>query len=211
MAIARKLLSLALCKKAVLIDFDNTLYRYDPCHAKAFRALHSEYRKICEPLSLKQFETEYTRAQKQVKSRTRTQAASHSRLLYLQVLIENRFGCTCPAETLRLEKVYWDTFLKSMCVEKWVLPFLKELRKNKIKSAIVTDLTAAIQMRKLEKLGLSKWVDFLISSEEAGVEKPDKKIFEYAFKKLSCKPAEALLVGDNPARDRCAGVTTYRV
>lgn len=202
---------MALCKKGVLMDFDNTVYKYDPCHEKAFRALHAEYRKICEPLSLPQFKKEYEKAREQVKSRTRHQAASHSRLLYLQVLIENRFGCTCPKETVKLEEVYWNTFLKNMRLEKWVLPFMKELRKHEIPVVIITDLTAAIQLRKIEKLALSKWITFLVSSEEAGIEKPAPAIFDYALKKIGCKAADVLLIGDSKTRDRHPAILTYRV
>ena len=211
MGISQKLLSLALSKKCVLLDLDNTVYKYDPCHQQAMDAVFSEYRKICEPVSRTVFDREYKKAQKQVKGLTKKQAASHSRLLYFQALLENRFNCTCYEETLRLEKLYWQTFMKSMRLEKWVLPFLTELKKQRIPVVIVTDLTAEIQMKKIKKLGLIKWTHALVSSEEAGVEKPDKRIFMLALKKVNCNPRQALLVGDGEHRDTCPGITTFRV
>lgn len=211
MGISQKLLSLALSKKAVLMDLDNTVYKYDPCHKKAMHTIFIEYRKICEPVSQTIFDREYKKAQKQVKGLTQKQAASHSRLLYFQAMLENRFGCTCYEETLRLEKLYWQTFMKTMRLEKWVLPFLKELKKQLIPVVIVTDLTTEIQMRKIKKLGLAKWTHALVSSEEAGIEKPDKKIFKLALKKVDCAPGNALLIGDSKQRDQCSGIITFHV
>ena len=44
-------------------------------------------------------------------------------------------------------------------------------------------------------------MDFLVTSEEAGRDKPDSPIFELALKKAGCTPAEALMVGDNFTHD----------
>lgn len=211
MDITRKLLSLALNKKGILLDIDNTVYRYDPCHKKAQQAAYELYKELCEPISKANFERACDTARKQIKTRTKNQAASHSRLLYFQRMLENRFGCTCYKESLKLERIYWQTFLKVIKLEPWVMPFLKEIRRGKLKVAFVTDLTAEIQMRKLDKLGLSAWTDFLVSSEEAGIEKPDPKIFQLALKKINCSPKEVLLIGDNKKRDVFKGMTTFYV
>ena len=62
-------------------------------------------------------------------------------------------------------------------------------------------MLAGIQMRKIRQLGLAERVDFLVTSEEAGRDKPDAAIFRLALYKAGCAASEALMVGDNFAHD----------
>lgn len=62
-------------------------------------------------------------------------------------------------------------------------------------------MLADIQMEKLVRLGLAERVDFLVTSEEAGIDKPQRAIFDLAMRKCGVQPDEALMVGDNFAHD----------
>ena len=188
-------------KKAVFLDLDNTLYSYAPCHAEALKSAFRTYRKYVAILSWKTFCSRYGHARKIIHERLAGQAASHSRLLYFQTLLELSSSRTDPRNTLRLEKSYWDAFLKRMRLKPWVLPFLRFCRKNRKAVLVVTNLTTDIQLRKLRELRLEKFVDYLVSSEEAGIEKPGIGIFRLALKKSGCRPGEVLMIDDeSPAR-----------
>ena len=52
-----------------------------------------------------------------------------------------------------------------------------------------------------EKLDLVDRVDFLVSSEEAGMDKPGAPIFWLALQKCGCTADEAIMVGDNFRHD----------
>lgn len=201
----KKLLDACRDKKAVFLDLDNTLYAYAPCHEAGLRSAWRAYRRL-ERVSFAGFLKAYDAARRSVKTRTRNQAASHSRLLYFQAMLESRYGWTAFAGTLALEKAYWDAYIKRIRLRPWVFPFLRELRKQGKRVLIVTDLTARIQFEKLISLKLASLVDFIITSEEAGVEKPDREIFSLALKKAGCRPGEAVMIGDDPKKDRNAGV-----
>ncbi len=54
----------------------------------------------------------------------------------------------------------------------------------------------------LERCGLGADLDGVITSAGAGVRKPDPAIFIPALELASCRPAEALHVGDSPDEDR---------
>ena len=58
-----------------------------------------------------------------------------------------------------------------------------------------------MQFRKLEALGVLKLFDFVVSSEEAGYEKPDKVLFMLCVSKSGCDASECLYVGDNLKSD----------
>ena len=62
-------------------------------------------------------------------------------------------------------------------------------------------MTAQIQYRKIDKLGLSNDIDFMVSSEETGLEKPSPIMFELALKKMNVKANEAAYFGDSLERD----------
>ena len=72
---------------AILFDTDNTLYPYDPAHAAAQRAVRD---KVVKTFSIKpaDFDKTFKEAREQVKSRLKGTASSHSRLLYLQRMLE---------------------------------------------------------------------------------------------------------------------------
>ena len=69
------------------------------------------------------------------------------------------------------------------------------------KIALCTDMTSHIQYRKIERLGLSHFVDFMVSSEETGLEKPSPAMFNLALKKLNVEADRAAYFGDSPDRD----------
>ena len=58
-----------------------------------------------------------------------------------------------------------------------------------------------IQHRKIKKLGLGEYVDYLVTSEEAGTEKPGRRIFERVMEKMGHGSEELLMVGDSERRD----------
>lgn len=186
-------------KKAVILDLDNTLYEYQPCHKHALRTVYGLYCRKVKPVSFEFFLKQYEKARGQVHQRLKGTASSHSRLLYFQILLE---GKAPVSETLEFEKKYWDSFLKQMRLEHWVRPFLDFCRKEKKKICIVTNLTSAIQMSKLKKFKIDVKIDYLVTSEEAGHEKPHPAIFRLALQKLNSTPRDIFCLGDDPKTDR---------
>lgn len=201
----------ASAKKAVFLDLDNTLYAYEPCHQAGLKAAFQYYRLKAGPLSWKAFLNAYHAGRQVIHKRLAGQAASHSRLLYFQTLLEVRLGKTNHGFALGLEAAYWNAFLKRMKLAGWVLPFLRYCREQGKKVLLVTNLTTAIQLRKIQKLGLRRWIDFLVTSEEAGVEKPHPSIFKLALRKATCSSRDALVVGDDPASDQVSSLDFFRI
>ena len=83
----------------------------------------------------------------------------------------------------------------------YVVPLLQKYQENGIRIAVLTDMTAHIQYRKLERLGLTNYVDFIVTSEEAGGEKPERVMFELILDKLQLAAEDVLMVGDSQTKD----------
>lgn len=186
--------------KGLLVDLDDTLYLYEPVHKKAFEACCKQAEDLYG-INRDLFRELWKVARDKVHTDVHGQGASHSRLLYLQKVHELHQGKTNAEFALKLEQVYWSTFLSEMSFRKGIEVFLQNAKSAGIKMAIVTDLTAQIQLQKWEKLQLNRYFDFLISSEEAGVEKPSPYIFELALDKLQLNSSQVAMIGDNVAKD----------
>ena len=76
-----------------------------------------------------------------------------------------------------------------------VIPTLKELKEHHLTIGLVTNMDS--EMRSLcKKLGLGPYLDFVITSGEVGVDKPQPQIFLEALKRAGVEAEEALHVGD---------------
>lgn len=182
--------------KGILLDLDNTLYDYPPMHKAALDTVLAEISRVID-VSTATLEGMYCRAQAVGKQRLEGKAASHSRILYIQWMLES-LGIFSYRFALDLENLYWNTFLDTMTL----LPGMEEfLRRAMLPICIVTDLTATIQMRKIIRLGIAPQVRFMVSSEESGVEKPHPFIFWCAVRKLGLTPEECVMIGDSYEKD----------
>ncbi|MBT4376392.1 HAD family hydrolase [archaeon] len=187
-------------KKAILFDLDDTLYDYSKAHTKAIDGVYTFLKKEIG-IPKKKFVELFNKSKDTIKRDLSGTASSHNRVLYFQKFIEMTHQTVDPNLILKLYEKYWSSFLDAMILGKGVLETLKELKKRKIKIVLVSDLTTHIQLRKIKKLKISKYIDFLVTSEEAGSEKPHSIMYLLALNKVQCLPEEAIMVGDDLVRD----------
>ncbi len=185
--------------KAVILDLDDTLYAYESLDKEA-RARVRTY--TCEQLGIadEQYDEAYLFGRNETKRQLGNVGASHNRMLYYQKTLEY-LGVNPVPLSLRLYEMYWGTFLNNMMLYEGVRKFIDRLHEHKIKVMICTDLTAHIQHRKIEVLGLAEDICCLVTSEEAGKEKPSFEIFELCLKKLQLSPKEVCCIGDSLVKD----------
>ena len=201
---------------AILFDTDNTLYPYDPAHTAAQRAVRD---KISSTFSItpEEFDNAYKEARNQVKLRLKNTASSHSRLLYLQRMLEIMGLGSQVLLVLDFEQTYWRTFLSKAILFESVKELLDDIRILGIPTAIVTDLTAQIQFRKVVYFGLDHYFDYIVTSEEAGFDKPHAAPFQLAVEKMRPKGDCIWMIGDNAnndirgAREKIKAVTLQKI
>ena len=186
--------------RALFLDLDNTLYAYAPCHRAALLACARVARKRAG-LSLARFTALYLRCRAEIHHRLARWAASHHRMLYFQEMAEAIRGRTDGPLALELYDTYWNVYLSRMRLAPGAAELLSHLNAREIPCVVVSDLTAREQLRKLTVLRIQSKVNFLVTSEEAGEEKPGAAIFRLAFRKARCKPGDAWMVGDSLERD----------
>lgn len=62
---------------------------------------------------------------------------------------------------------------------------------------IITNGFNEVQYKKLENSGLTKYFEKIITSEDAGVKKPNRIIFDYALEITKAVSSESIMIGDN--------------
>lgn len=79
--------------------------------------------------------------------------------------------------------------------------------KDKVKIGIITNGFTALQQIRLERTGLRDYFDLLVISEQVGVAKPDRRIFDYTFEQMGHPPRDhVLMVGDTAESDILGGM-----
>jgi HAD superfamily hydrolase (TIGR01493 family) len=77
---------------------------------------------------------------------------------------------------------------------------LRTLRANRVPVAVVSNI-GWDPRPVLARYGVDVDIDLLVLSYERGIEKPDPRIFELACAELGVRPADAVMIGDNPDND----------
>ena len=193
---------MVMTPRAILLDIDDTIYAYEPCHQAGLRSSHV----LCASLlpgwaHFDTFLADYRRAREVVKSRVKGTAPEHCRLLYFKEMTERRLGGIRVVEARALHTAYWESFLAEMELFPGCLETLREWRAAGIALAWVTNFTTERQMIKLQALGIESMADALVTSEEAGAEKPSPAPFLLALERLGVAPQSALVIGDDEAAD----------
>ncbi len=201
---------------AVLFDLDNTLYAYDPARVAAWQAVKD---KLSDRLSFTPQRSDqlFQEARGQIKAQLGRSASSHSRLLYFQRMMEIEGLGSRALLALDLEQTYWRTFLRSAVLFDGVRELLDDLRLANIPAALVTDLTAQIQFRKLVYWQLEDSFAAIVTSEEAGAEKPHEAPFRLVQEKVQAADDVLWMIGDDAetdirgARNSLSAVTLQKV
>lgn len=82
------------------------------------------------------------------------------------------------------------------------------------KLGIIANQNAGSELR-LKQYGLRQYFDVIVASAEAGVMKPDSRIFRLALEQANCEPEQAAMIGDRLDNDifptNALGFTTVRI
>jgi putative hydrolase of the HAD superfamily len=180
----------------VLLDLDNTLYDHAVCNSAGMNAARALAQQLLN-IPPAEFDQCFADARLEVKNRLGATAAAHSRLIYFHRTIERAGFGSQPFVNLQLEQAFWRGYLDAAVLFPSVQEFLDDLRIAGIPAVIVTDLTAQIQFRKLTMLGLDRLIDWIVTSEESGRDKPDPAIFELALAKVGGVEGTVWMIGDD--------------
>ncbi|MBK5491997.1 HAD family hydrolase [Bacillus sp. TH13] len=78
---------------------------------------------------------------------------------------------------------------------------LQELKSGGILLGMITNGFTEFQLLNIRALGIDKYMDIILVSEQEGIKKPQAEIFLRALARLGVSPEESVYVGDHPNND----------
>jgi len=187
--------------KAVFFDWFNTLARFDPpreeLHSQAFREFGIKVtpKELLPGLLIADRDWVEENIKSKVEERSPEEQAE-MRIRYQETALA-RTGISAPKETLIKVVKRVNQLYKGMTFALFddVLPTLKTLKERKLILGTLTNL--AQDMAPIcHKLGLEPYLDFVVTSGEVGVDKPQPPIFLAALDRAKVDASEAVHVGD---------------
>ena len=194
--------------KLVLIDLDDTLLDYPKTEKEAFRNTFEELGFFMESeLGNAKKEEIYEKIKDRYKD------------VNLQLWKDLEKGAVDKdrLKVVRFEKIIEEFDLKYDPYEmselylkklgEGIFPFeatekLCEYLHSKYKVGIVTNGIKEVQHSRIENSTIAKYIDKIIISDEVGVNKPDKRIFEYAMNYFEIMDkSEVIMIGDSLGAD----------
>ena len=187
--------------KAAIFDIDNTLYNYTKGHLKGMELVYP-YAERELGLSREEFTAESERMFLEVRQEMGYHNVNtHNRVVRYQRLLEQWKKPIFP-HVLEINRLYDEgTMDEAKIPYEGVLDFMKWAKARGMILGIGTDMNANIQLQKLSLMGVGPYLDFVLTSEEAQVEKPHPEFFEKCVYKAGVKPEECIFVGDNVKKD----------
>lgn len=78
---------------------------------------------------------------------------------------------------------------------------IDNLRSHGKKIGLLSNGFLEVQYDKLRSSGISDRIDCVVLSDEIGINKPDRRLFDHALEKSGATAAGSMMIGDNPATD----------
>lgn len=110
------------------------------------------------------------------------------------------FGVRDARLAKELEETYMDRCPHRSALNPGVLQLLRDLR-PRYRMHIITNGFLETQLVKLSASGIRPFFDVVLTSEQAGANKPSARIFRHALRSARAKAEESLMIGDNAVAD----------
>lgn len=193
----------------VLFDIDGTLLDFDLAEKNALADTLNEYNFICNDEILNRYHEINIFYWKQLeKGLVDKKQLAYKR--YKQLFSE--YGIETDIDTFNFK--YRNRLKEGAYLLDNAMEICQELHENKIKLGVASNGGNDIQIRRIKKIGLDKYLDYMFVSEEIGYNKPHKEYFEHIFQKIEDIPKKKIMmVGDSLTADiqggKNAGIITY--
>jgi len=187
--------------KAIIFDFDDTLEKYKAAKHYAEKQIskhfYSNYKVKGVAKLLDNLDLHYT-----IKGRTKKDVGLYKRELWFKDIFGKLKIKPKKGEIRELVKLYWNSVEGKATLMSNTRDVLEKLKKR-FKLAIISDSdgSRAIKIRRLEKLGITRLFDLIITGEDVKTTKPDKRFYSSVFRRLKVKSSECVMVGDKPEYD----------
>ncbi|GCD76923.1 noncanonical pyrimidine nucleotidase, YjjG family protein [Thermaurantimonas aggregans] len=187
--------------ETLFFDLDHTLWDFHTNSTTVLKEIFTETGLHLKGLEFEEFYTVYNRVNDQKWALYREGKIDKYRLR------KERFADTLAH--FQIQEVHLGNYFEQQYVERSpqqtaLMPGALEALNylyEKYQLAIITNGFTSVQLVKLKSSGLDKYFKEIVTSEMAGANKPEAKIFVTALKKTQSKREETIMIGDHLEAD----------
>lgn len=178
--------------KAVFFDLDDTLYDTSGFAKLARRAAINVMIDAGLPLSSDE-------AYRMLKGIIREKGSNYDK--HFNVLTKRVFGEEKPLLIALGMITYHNVKFALLRLFPETMSTLIYLKSKGYHLGVISNGVTIKQWEKLIRLGLHHFFDEVVTSQEAGVEKPDERIFQLALDRMGCKAEKSVMIGNKFSDD----------
>lgn len=101
----------------------------------------------------------------------------------------------------RLDKVYLDQLGRCTGLVEGAADLLRRLSEAHLRMGIISNGFAEVQFNKMKSGGIDGYFDTVVLSDDIEVNKPDRRLFDYALTRAGVSAGSSVIIGDNPDTD----------
>jgi len=181
----------------LFIDLDDTLWDTYHNNKECLKELYADYHWERHYASFEAFYNTYMPNNLKLWDLYRKHEIDRQTLIFQRFnFILAPMGITERKEILAVN----DDFLQRTTTKTRLIPGaieLLEYLRPSYRLFILSNGFREVQFKKLDNSGLAPYIDRMILSEDAGIQKPHKEIFDYALVNTNSRRRESLMIGDS--------------
>ena len=187
--------------KVLFIDLDDTIWDFRANSMLALRQAYDELGLSSEIPDYDRFKTLYMTANKEL-----WEAYHHNRVTKDFLIVERfarpfrQVGSALSSDMdfiMQLNHRYLDVLAQQKRLVPGAVDLLDYLMAKGYPLYILSNGFSEVQSRKLHSGGIDRYFKRLILSDEIGITKPDRRLFDYALQVVGADAVDTLIVGDN--------------
>jgi phosphoribulokinase len=174
----------------VFFDLDDTIFNYSIAHNRAIKYVLNKFQLTSK---------NYIDAKKEIKRRNLA-SNHHKKELYFKIICENN---NMPLISVyKMYDSYKQCFNENLLVDRSMLNLIKTLKSQRKTIIGITNFYVVPQLKKLIKTNYIDYFDYMVTSEEFEIEKPNKTLFNKAMQ-LAGNPdvSKVIMFGDSIVDD----------
>jgi HAD superfamily hydrolase (TIGR01549 family) len=191
--------------KYLFTDLDDTLFDSSSLYDQAIYMAWEQLRKFYPEITFEDFQSTFLAIRKDLKEKYKYKTLSHQRALLFMKLLEHYKIPFDATDVLELTETYW------FCVNVYIQTYpgtyetLEKIKKSGMGIVAISDGNMLDRLEKISTLGLSKYINYLVCSEEVVDTKPMPRVFDLALEKTGCEKDEVIFVGNSFSADVVGG------
>lgn len=106
------------------------------------------------------------------------------------------------ATSVRYDPLYLDFLAQGRALMPGAMDLVKWLRTRRVTIGCLSNGFKDVQFRKIRTAGLEPYFDLVVLSDDIGVNKPDRRLYDYAMQRAGdTDSSHHAMIGDNPSTD----------